>query len=54
MNGCRELLGKFIFSKIYSAIELRCGDIIWNEVEATKRRLLCSKCQGELESEVGK
>ncbi len=45
MNGCKLVLGVFTYSIINSPIEVKCGDIIWNEVRGIKRRLLCSRCQ---------
>jgi hypothetical protein len=46
-KGCRIKQGEFIYSRINTSIELHCGDIIWDEVNNTKKRLLCSSCQHE-------
>jgi len=50
--GCKKLLGTYTFSRIHQSIEVKCGDIIWNELENTKKRLLCSECQSREDEKV--
>lgn len=53
MKGCNLILGTYCFSTIHKPIEVKCGDIIWNETKDTKKRLLCSECQGKQDAKSG-